>query len=444
MNKLLFAVGIALALGVGIFGVLAWRKHLHADEIVARHEKEARKRLAEIRSASSERPPHRSPAVDGNGWTHLSKALAAYKVAHEAKETSVFPSISGEEPEPPPHAPSIDAFLDKHAAIFEGLRTSLACRSVDPAYRYEDGFALLLPEVTSLLSVNKAISDVARLRHSQERDDEALEWIALGLGLGVDGEARGVLVNRLVTEVIFGIQSRTLREVLDRTKAGPAALAAMQAALDRVLAQHGPGWSGCGAEWAMAQLTLVDLAHGRLRGEDLANSGLKGEGLTIMPGYYFSMKVMVADALEGWSQMTREIEELERLAPLQARREADTLTADLLARRNPLLSLLVPAYARLPMNIGRSRLMMDQARIALALARHRAEHGVFPKDLAALAPAYLTAIPEDPFTRAPYRYELRDGAAVLWSLGADLDDDGAAKPVDWEEGLDGDVVVTLR
>ena len=63
--------------------------------------------------------------------------------------------------------------------------------------------------------------------------------------------------------------------------------------------------------------------------------------------------------------------------------------------------------------------------VALALQAYQVEHGAYPATLAALVPAYLPAIPADPFARAgSLKYILGREQYVLYSVGPDGKDDG--------------------
>lgn len=73
--------------------------------------------------------------------------------------------------------------------------------------------------------------------------------------------------------------------------------------------------------------------------------------------------------------------------------------------------------------------------VALALRAYRLNHGTYPATLAALAPKYLKAVPDDPFALSgPLRYKRVGQKYVLYSIGPDGKDDGgkavfvAAKP----------------
>jgi hypothetical protein len=68
------------------------------------------------------------------------------------------------------------------------------------------------------------------------------------------------------------------------------------------------------------------------------------------------------------------------------------------------------------------------ARTALALRLHADTHGRLPDRLDALVPAFLPAVPTDPWTGRPLRYVAGPPARV-WSVGPDrVDDEG--KPSD--------------
>ncbi len=60
-----------------------------------------------------------------------------------------------------------------------------------------------------------------------------------------------------------------------------------------------------------------------------------------------------------------------------------------------------------------------------AIERHRLAHaGHPPETLAELVPAFLTAVPTDPFDGQPLRYHRTGDAFVVYSIGADGKDDG--------------------
>ena len=79
------------------------------------------------------------------------------------------------------------------------------------------------------------------------------------------------------------------------------------------------------------------------------------------------------------------------------------------------------------------------APLALAIGGYHAEHGEYPPDLHALVPAYLDSLPTDFATGELPVYRVEDGAAVVYSLGTDLEDDGGT-----DDMTDGDIVFRIQ
>jgi hypothetical protein len=67
---------------------------------------------------------------------------------------------------------------------------------------------------------------------------------------------------------------------------------------------------------------------------------------------------------------------------------------------------------------------VDVAATALAVERYRLARKEFPEMLVQLVPAYMAAVPPDPFDGAPLRYKRTDRGFVVYSVGEDGRDDG--------------------
>jgi hypothetical protein len=88
-------------------------------------------------------------------------------------------------------------------------------------------------------------------------------------------------------------------------------------------------------------------------------------------------------------------------------------------------SLLLPALQKLILKSAAAQTAVNQAAIACALERYRLANGHFPETLEALAPRFISPLPNDVITGEPYKYHLRDdGRFVLYSVGWDEKDDG--------------------
>ena len=79
--------------------------------------------------------------------------------------------------------------------------------------------------------------------------------------------------------------------------------------------------------------------------------------------------------------------------------------------------------------LARDRVLLLQ----LALRAHQLERGAPPPNLQALVPAYLKAVPADPFGAGePLRYRTDGASYTLWSIGSDGVDDGG-KAIGWRK-----------
>ena len=65
---------------------------------------------------------------------------------------------------------------------------------------------------------------------------------------------------------------------------------------------------------------------------------------------------------------------------------------------------MLPAYNTIGQRFLRSEILMEQAKLAVALERFRIATGGYPENLEALN----TTIPLDPFTEKPMTYRSRD------------------------------------
>ncbi|MCC6580634.1 MAG: hypothetical protein IT440_09340 [Phycisphaeraceae bacterium] len=72
----------------------------------------------------------------------------------------------------------------------------------------------------------------------------------------------------------------------------------------------------------------------------------------------------------------------------------------------------------------------EGAIIGIALELYRREYGDYPAKLDALVPAYLPTLPVDRITGGPLLYHVTDGQPVVYSVGADRDDDGGRRGTD--------------
>jgi hypothetical protein len=101
--------------------------------------------------------------------------------------------------------------------------------------------------------------------------------------------------------------------------------------------------------------------------------------------------------------------------------------AGVLTSEYELAQLLMPAVGKVGAAFRRDRAVLRGALIALALERFRLAEKRWPEDLKELVPAYLPAVPRDPFDGREMRYRRLPDGAIVYSVGPDGRDNGGAQ-----------------
>ncbi|MFO1093257.1 MAG: hypothetical protein U0992_08070 [Planctomycetaceae bacterium] len=103
---------------------------------------------------------------------------------------------------------------------------------------------------------------------------------------------------------------------------------------------------------------------------------------------------------------------------------------------NALMRLIRPAVEQFRNAEMRTDASLQLTRIGFALAAHQREHGAYPASLSELAPGILAEVPVDPCGGGAYIYKPADGGFLLYSVGANLQDDGGRSFDDNPKGDD--------
>ena len=136
--------------------------------------------------------------------------------------------------------------------------------------------------------------------------------------------------------------------------------------------------------------------------------GLTDKGATI----YLDLMDGVFDAL--------------RLPEQERVKAAETIEAELedVPKIYVMLHVLMPAHSRIFQVSLNNNARLRTVRVGLAIERYRLANGKLPENLAELVPAYLDAVPKDPFDGQELRYKRLEKGYVVYSIGGDGSDDG--------------------
>jgi len=100
---------------------------------------------------------------------------------------------------------------------------------------------------------------------------------------------------------------------------------------------------------------------------------------------------------------------------------------DLTART--FIQMMIPALDQISVARERVECHRNGTMIYVAANRFRLQHDRFPETVDELVPEFLKEVPVDVLTGQPLLYQLRDGQPVIYSVGADGDDDGGVEAV---------------
>ena len=117
-------------------------------------------------------------------------------------------------------------------------------------------------------------------------------------------------------------------------------------------------------------------------------------------------------------QMDNRLVEIAKLPMEQRQERFDELEKEM-PGQPPAVRLLMPAVSKLAEADRRRVAMLRCATVLIACERYRLAHGRWPTALAELTPAFLKAVPLDPFDGKPLRLAVWDEGLVIYSIGKD-------------------------
>ncbi len=417
-------VGLILASAVGIY-LDAW---ISAGRVIERERAEVSRRIDDLRQQRVLRPNLFEPAEEGNAWPLIMKAWS-FIAAIPKVDLEVLPEFDGE----PQVDPAItERLLASVQPTVDELKAALRRPWVEPDHPYDQHAVMETPHLRPGIRVFRLLAATARRRHEVGKDEEAIEYLVTGLGLSDCLSVKGTIICELVSFVGQSIALEGLKQILADHDLSPPALDRLSRALDRLDAAR-PDLMEC------------------LRREDLyfriaANSFDKDNNTRELASFrdFYSGRIALAKTYRLQDRFITEMERIARLPAWQRESASRRIQEEIIETRSKLHLLMIPQAHRAWRNSASIVAENALARVAVALARFHGATGSYASRLDDLVPAYLAKIPLDPWTDQPFRYAIKDGAAVVYSLGFDRDDDGGRAIADqWDED-DFDVVWTVK
>ena len=221
------------------------------------------------------------------------------------------------------------------------------------------------------------------------------------------------LISQLIRIATQVMATRALEHAVAQTGLAEAQLARVQAvwatdADEPLLLQ------GLRGDRAAYDTLFRNLAEGTITPDDL--SGLRGAGISFESYAWWLWRVRLHSERAYYVRWTTQAVEAARRP---AHEQGPLLAALSLPEGSDmkLAPLFLPAAEKVAGAWHRSMSEARCAVVAMACERFRLQHHRWPESLAELVPAFLPAVPPDPYSGEPLRYQKLNDGVVIHSIG---------------------------
>jgi hypothetical protein len=296
-----------------------------------------------------------------------------------------------------------------------------------------DGYPMLgsalLPAFSETRDLTRLYAARAQLAAWQGEPAAALDDCLTVARLGVHVAQSPFLISGLVGKACEDMAARTLLQISQEVEMPPEALERAAAEWDAIAARR-PSWERAMETERIASLAMLE--------DMIRYPQIVGAYLSPPPGGY--NEPVIPTQPDGWTELRVRLRRL-FLPDRAVRRNLDRFYERHieLVRRDPTVRLerheaalmaempawdvysrvLLPSLSRSLDLYRRADGNVHRARVAVALARYRHDHGRIPANPEALTPRYLKALPPDPFTGRPMTFapspDGRSHTGLEWS-----------------------------
>ncbi len=184
-------------------------------------------------------------------------------------------------------------------------------------------------------------------------------------------------------------------------------------------------------ERLMALEVIQSMFHGTFSGSTARGSSAPTTSL------FFNLMATHGESVDKLNELLDACKEFSRLSPAERRARAAEFKqrARDIPKRFFIVGTVAPDMTSLVLNADSVNCRMRGARIMVALARYRCDHGAYPATLDELTPAYLHETIRDDFApdgrfcyvRGAVKPDATDAEYLLYSIGYDGRDNGGAR-----------------
>ena len=300
------------------------------------------------------------------------------------------------------------------------------------------GVNTLLPHLNRVRQAAR-LFELDSIQHTEEQQPQpVVESVVAALGVSQSLNQEPVLISYLVRIACQGITLESLERVLNRIPLTDAQLSKLAAGI-----QESENHQAFTRAFVGERCMGVDVFQGQRTGKHSLKeiSGGTGDEDALWPRVYRATGLLNLDEREYLDIMEHYVKATQ-LPPHESMAAFDGVN-DKVQRLAPwhLLSrILLPELGAVMSKAARCDAKIRDTQAALAIERYRLANGKLPSQLSDLVPAFLPAVPSDPFDGKPLRYKTLAKGYVVYSVGDDREDNGGveknSKGVSWVPGTD--------
>ncbi len=321
--------------------------------------------------------------------------------------------------------------------------------SQKPYYWPEFSGSLMLaaiPDIAWVRNVTSALYARSQLYAADGELDHAISDLVTCFRLGAHFTGRWVLVAQIRGSSTRGFAMKGAFSILANTQVQPVTLRHLQTRLEQLRANGMYSFDFTAERFVFydcIQRMFTDDGNGDGYIPEVALR-IPGPWKSFLPGFSEQQKhdLLKLDRRQTTiltDELFDRLAEATKMTAWQFQNDANHVRTGIetVIERNAYIAFLAGSYIKTLDLASRMQTDLEALIATVAILRYEAERGQLPSSLETLVDeGYLRALPQDSYSDGPLIYRRTDDGFILYSLGADFDDDGGT-PSRWGEGEKG-------
>ena len=289
--------------------------------------------------------------------------------------------------------------------------------------RYEDGFAAVLPHLSTMKNAATLFALSSAQRLSKGDTTGAWQYTLNGIRLGEQLRTEPFLISQLVRIAILEINFQTYWEGQVNRQWSAEQLTAFQETFQSIDLLAGME-SAIRAERNMINHWFTSVAQGgtQAQGFDELNSSLDYVPAFIFYSNQYQINRILTEIILPGIDVSNHRLNVHQFKKMEE--EMLDLKSSFLSFRHAIALMMLPGLDKYALKVSQTQAALDQSAIVAALERYRLAEGSYPEKLAALMPKFIAKIPGDLFHDQGLVYRINeDNSFTLYSTGYNGTDD---------------------